>query len=1096
MHWLRCRIDDKTRARRRRRPPTRSRPRSTRSPPRRSARCCPPRTPRTIEHELARRLRRHARPDLPAALRARCSSRGRARRSRSRTRSPATGPRWELPRRLRRLDRVRPPLHARPGLRRGRARPGDPRDRRRLDAVRRRPAEGRACCASRATATAAGARQRRGAARSPCCRARSPASTRVTNPHAGGRRRRRRAPRRTRASARRWRSARATARSPPRTSSSSPARRPRASRARSASPPRDGGAGAAAPRPARATRPTAGSRYDELVPDEELLTEVAEYLDERRLIGTTVQLLPVRYRGLSVVVNLQASPLADTARVEEDVAHALYTYLNPLVGGNPTGPGEGWDFGRALNQGELYGVVHAVDGVEFVKILRIYETNLQTGEQSAKPAGTHIVLEPRRADRLRPAHRQGHAPRGLGAGQTRRWHGANGDGTAATTRPSSGAGFGTLMIQPVGGPAGDAGGRLQPRATCAAGCRRSTRRATSGCASSARSRSLLDPIVAILDGLPAHFDPDLAPRDILDLLAAWLGVDLDESQPITAPARDGAPRRRARAAGAAPSPGSSSRWSSRSRTSRCASRTRAACAGTPDAAPGRGASAAVRRLLRQADHARSPGRDRPLHRAGQAGTHLLPPAREGTEEEGRRHENLPELRHWRTRTTGTSASAASTCAGSPPASSRPSRPRWLRRPPRRPPGRPLRRPLRPTPRRRRAPAEPPPRRRRRPRRRPPASASAPPPAARAAAPASRPPRHRSHPPTRSAAAAPPPPPPPARGPGRPPASRPAAPAAVRRRAAGPAGAEPRARARAITLRLPDGDADTRRDARRRRRARPARPRAGARAQPERHRRQLPAARRGPARRLVVDLPRTRSTSSRSAPAAPTSRRWRSTSTRRARRGRGARSGTSGRRALEGAATRPAAGRRSRSASSPTRSPRRSSRPSVRRAAARRTFDVTVSNKANAPVAGRARDHDPDDELRVRLHRPPSEIPPGETITTSKMQVRPPKQIWIGRPVEHRLRGPHASPARRPRSCSPPSDRPPRAEGPAGRGPQAEGCPAPQHAEAPASRAARVKPQVSGPRLQIGPERRLRSASRSCVGPQMQGPRHEGARTST
>ncbi|MEA2312008.1 MAG: hypothetical protein QOE28_1976 [Solirubrobacteraceae bacterium] len=134
-------------------------------------------------------------------------------------------------------------------------------------------------------------------------------------------------------------------------------------------------------------------RYDELVPDEMLMTEVAEYLDERRLIGTTVQLLPCRFRGLSVVVNLQASPLADTARVEEDVAHALYTYLNPLVGGNAAGHGPGWTFGRALNQGELYGIVHAVDGVEFVKILRIYETNLQTGEQSAKPAGTHIVLE-------------------------------------------------------------------------------------------------------------------------------------------------------------------------------------------------------------------------------------------------------------------------------------------------------------------------------------------------------------------------------------------------------------------------------------------------------------------------------------------------------------------------------------------------------------------------------------------------------------------------------------------------------------------------------------------------------------------------------
>src|ERR1700755_1379519 len=43
---------------------------------------------------------------------------------------------------------------------------------------------------------------------------------------------------------------------------------------------------------------------------------------------------------------------------------------------------------------------------------------------------------------------------------------------------------------------------------------------------------LLDPIVAGRDALPAHFDPNHAPRDILELLAAWLGVDLDESQDI------------------------------------------------------------------------------------------------------------------------------------------------------------------------------------------------------------------------------------------------------------------------------------------------------------------------------------------------------------------------------------------------------------------------------------------------------------------------------------------------------------------------------------------------------------------------------------
>jgi phage tail-like protein len=43
--------------------------------------------------------------------------------------------------------------------------------------------------------------------------------------------------------------------------------------------------------------------------------------------------------------------------------------------------------------------------------------------------------------------------------------------------------------------------------------------------------TVLDPVVAVLDGLPAHFDPGLAPVDVLDLVTAWLGVEYDESQP-------------------------------------------------------------------------------------------------------------------------------------------------------------------------------------------------------------------------------------------------------------------------------------------------------------------------------------------------------------------------------------------------------------------------------------------------------------------------------------------------------------------------------------------------------------------------------------
>jgi predicted phage baseplate assembly protein len=118
--------------------------------------------------------------------------------------------------------------------------------------------------------------------------------------------------------------------------------------------------------------------HEELTPTPHTYETVAAHLDERRAIGTSVALEPVRLRGVSVVGNIQAAPNADVVR----------------IGGRQDGPGDGWPFGRPLNQGELYGIIHAIDGVEFVKLLRIYETDLVTGEQQPKPAGTHLELAP------------------------------------------------------------------------------------------------------------------------------------------------------------------------------------------------------------------------------------------------------------------------------------------------------------------------------------------------------------------------------------------------------------------------------------------------------------------------------------------------------------------------------------------------------------------------------------------------------------------------------------------------------------------------------------------------------------------------------
>jgi predicted phage baseplate assembly protein len=134
--------------------------------------------------------------------------------------------------------------------------------------------------------------------------------------------------------------------------------------------------------------------HADLAAGDELLAEVTAFLDKRRLLGTTIEVLPVRARGVSVVADVEPVPGADPKRTAAEVADALHAYLNPLDGGSLDGPGEGWPFGRTLNLGELYGVVHRVGAVESVRILRMYETSLETGERASKALGSHFVIEP------------------------------------------------------------------------------------------------------------------------------------------------------------------------------------------------------------------------------------------------------------------------------------------------------------------------------------------------------------------------------------------------------------------------------------------------------------------------------------------------------------------------------------------------------------------------------------------------------------------------------------------------------------------------------------------------------------------------------
>jgi phage tail-like protein len=95
----------------------------------------------------------------------------------------------------------------------------------------------------------------------------------------------------------------------------------------------------------------------------------------------------------------------------------------------------------------------------------------------------------------------------------------------------AGAGFGTLMVQL------STGVRETPpvassRAYLRGGLPALYQDGDFGMRFVGALEAVLDPIVAVIDALPAHFNPDHAPRDVLGLLAAWLGIEIDESQPL------------------------------------------------------------------------------------------------------------------------------------------------------------------------------------------------------------------------------------------------------------------------------------------------------------------------------------------------------------------------------------------------------------------------------------------------------------------------------------------------------------------------------------------------------------------------------------
>jgi predicted phage baseplate assembly protein len=116
------------------------------------------------------------------------------------------------------------------------------------------------------------------------------------------------------------------------------------------------------------TQPTGRLAPDALTLPADLRAAVFAALNDKRLIGTTLEVRAPQYIWVSVQTKLRLTERASDPGIaletRAQAEAALYQYLNPYVGGPR---GEGWGFGRDLHTSELYALLQRVPGVEFVE---------------------------------------------------------------------------------------------------------------------------------------------------------------------------------------------------------------------------------------------------------------------------------------------------------------------------------------------------------------------------------------------------------------------------------------------------------------------------------------------------------------------------------------------------------------------------------------------------------------------------------------------------------------------------------------------------------------------------------------------------------
>ena len=134
-----------------------------------------------------------------------------------------------------------------------------------------------------------------------------------------------------------------------------------------------------------------GISVEDLAVDDDVMATVAAFIDERRLLGTAVEISTPTYRGVSVVAKVAAATGRNPTLVRLRCLEVLGRLLHPVVGWTD---GRGWPFGQTIDAITIATVLSSVEGVDLVEELLLFEADPMAGARLGQ-ATNRIKLAPR-----------------------------------------------------------------------------------------------------------------------------------------------------------------------------------------------------------------------------------------------------------------------------------------------------------------------------------------------------------------------------------------------------------------------------------------------------------------------------------------------------------------------------------------------------------------------------------------------------------------------------------------------------------------------------------------------------------------------------